>query len=138
KDSGASVGGRWHDHRGSLDVLVPDLPEVEGADVLGELREGLLEGGKGLPRARERGRAREEVGLQERVVQAAALQLLHRGAERLVRLAHEGRALFALGKRLREAPLEELVDALQDRGERAAREALVLLVEQAERDQVRR
>jgi hypothetical protein len=48
------------------------------------------------------------------------------------------RALLALAERLLERALQELVDALQDRRERPAREAPVLLVHDAERDEVRR
>ena len=46
--------------------------------------------------------------------------------------------ILALLERLREVPLQELVDPAQDRRERPAREPLVLLVEEPERDEVGR
>src|SRR5204863_9442641 len=51
---------------------------------------------------------------------------------------HQLRALLPLLERLGEAALQELVHAAQDGREGAAREALVLLVEEAQRDEVRR
>ena len=68
----------------------------------------------------------------------ALLQLGDDRAERGVGRAHQLGALLALRQRLREAALQELVDAAQDRGEGPAREARIVLVEEAERDEVRR
>src|ERR1051326_4987591 len=118
----------------ALDVFVAHLPDVEALDVLAELLERRLERRQRLALARERGGAREDVVLHVRVVDAALLDLGHRADERLVGRAHQGRALLALLESLAERALEELVDAAEDRRERAAREALVLLVEEAERD----
>src|SRR5204863_2385483 len=68
----------------------------------------------------------------------ALLDLLDHVAERLVRRADQVRPLLALGEALREREFQELVHAPEDRREGAAREPLVLLVEEAERDEVRR
>src|SRR5713101_7996669 len=135
---GDSAGGRRaHDGR-ALDVLVPDLGDIEALDVVDELLEGLVEGRQGLALARERRGAREHEVLHVRVIDAALLDLGDHVHQRLVRCADQLRALLALLERLGEASLEELVHAAQDGRECAAREALVLLVEEPERDEVRR
>src|SRR5262249_31720473 len=69
-----SFSGRGHD-RGALDLVVTDLADVELLEVLAELLEGLLERGEGLPRARERRRAGQEVVLHVGVVDPALLDL---------------------------------------------------------------
>src|SRR5690606_38630373 len=129
---------RRHRARGPLHVLVADLRKIARLDVFFTFRERLLERRQRLAGARQRRGAGEEEVLDVGVVDAALLELRDRGAERLVGLADELGALLPLRQRLGEVAGEELVDPLQDRRERAAREALVLLVEQAERDQVRR
>src|SRR3984893_6800041 len=126
-----------HDGR-ALDVLVAHLRDVEGLDVVDELAERLLEAGERLALPGERGGAGKDVVLHVRMVDPALLDAGHRAAQRLVGLAHQGGPLLALLQRLREVALEELVDAPEDRREGAAREALVLLVEQAQGDEVGR
>src|SRR5690242_3161590 len=143
--AGASLVGRGtrsprrHGHDGrALDVLVAHLGDVEGLDVVDQLPERLLEPGQRLALAGEGGGAREHVVLHVRMVDAALLDPGHRAAQRLVRLADQRRALLALLERLGEVALQELVHPAKDRRERPAREPLVLLVEQAERDEVSR
>src|SRR5262249_19044768 len=60
-------GGRCHDG-GALDVLVADLGDVEGLQVLDQLLERLLEAGQRLALARERGGAGEDEVLHVRMV----------------------------------------------------------------------
>src|SRR3989442_12968806 len=72
------------------------------------------------------------------MVDPALLDPGHDDGQRLVGLSDEARALLALADAFLQRRLEELVDAPEDRREGAAGEALVLLVEQAERDEVRR
>src|SRR5436190_8930911 len=133
---GDSAGGRRaHDGR-ALDVLVPDLGDVEALDVVDELLEGLVEGRQGLALSRERRGAREDEVLHVRVVDAALLDLGDHVHQRLVGGPDELRALLPLLERLGEASLEETVHAAQDGREGAAREALVLLVEEPQRDEV--
>jgi len=72
------------------------------------------------------------------MVDPALLDPGHDDGQRLVGLSDEARALLAVADAFLQRRLEELVDAPEDRREGAAGEALVLLVEQAERDEVRR
>src|SRR5437867_12078084 len=130
--------GRRRYHRRALDVLVPDLADVEGLQVLRELLEGLVEAREGLALAGEGSRAREDEVLHVWVIDAALLELGHDPAERLVRLQHQGGPRLTVLEGPGEAPLEELVHPPQHGREGAAREALVLLVEQAEGDEVGR
>src|SRR5215470_6612667 len=127
--------GRAHDG-GALDVVVPDLGDVEALDVLHELLEGLVEGRQGLALAREWRGAREHVVLHVRVIDAALLDLRDHVAQGLVSGPHHFRALFPLLEGLGEPALQELVHAAQDRGEGPACEPLVLLVEETQRDEV--
>src|SRR5436309_1997408 len=127
---------RHHDGR-ALDLVVADLRNVELLEVVLELLERLLERRQGLAGLRERRRPRQHVVLHVRVIDAALLDLGHHARQRLVGRAHEAGALLALREAAAQRRLEELVDPSQDRREGAAREALVLLVEEAERDQVR-
>src|SRR5262249_48327470 len=131
-----SFSGRGHD-RGALDLVVTDLADVELLEVLAELLEGLLERGEGLPRARERRRAGQEVVLHVGVVDPALLDLRNGDPERRVGGADHVGALRPRLDALRQGLLQELVDPAQNRREGATREPLVLLVEEAERDEVR-
>ena len=72
------------------------------------------------------------------MVDPALLDLRDHVPQRLVGRADQLRALLPLLERLGEATLEKLVHPAQDRREGAAREALVLLVEETERDEVGR
>src|SRR6185503_10636118 len=121
---------------GALHVLVANFGHVELLDVGGELLERLLEGRQSLALAGERCRPREDEILHVRVVDPALLDLGHHLGERLVGFHHQGGALLALRERLREVALEELVHAPEDGGEGAAREALVLLVEETQGHEV--
>src|SRR5947199_4673700 len=67
----------------------------------------------------------------------ALLDLRHDDAERRVGRADQVGALDPRRQALGERLLEELVDPPEDRGERAAGESLVLLVEEPQRDEVR-
>src|SRR6266403_2131758 len=107
-------------------------------DILAELLEGLLERRQRLPRARERRRAREEVVFHVGVVDPTLLDLGDGAPERRVGGADHVGALRPRLDALRQGLLQELVDPAEDRREGAAREPLVLLVEEAERDEVRR
>src|SRR6266478_751650 len=133
----SSLGGRGHD-RGALDLVVADFAHVELVEVVLQLLEGLLERRKRLARAGERGRAREEVVLHVGMVDPPLLDLRDGDAECLVGGADQVGALRPRVESLGQGLLEELVDPAQDRRERAAREPLVFLVEEAERDEVRR
>src|SRR5262249_41592642 len=73
----SSLGRGGHD-RGALDLVVADLADVELLEVVAELLEGLLERRQRLARARERGRAREEVVLDVGMVDPSLLDLRHR------------------------------------------------------------
>ena len=131
--------GRWRRHDGrALDVLVADLADVEALDVLDELPERLVEARERLALAGERRGPGEDEVLHVGVVDPALLELGHHQAERGVGRAHQLGALLALRQRLREVALQELVDAAQDRGEGPAREARIVFVEEAERDEVGR
>src|SRR2546426_9035983 len=127
---------RQHDAR-ALDLVVAHLRHVELLEVVLQLLERLLEGGQRLARLGQRRRAREQVVLHVGMVDATLLHLGHHGGQGLVGRAHERGALLALLQPTAQRRLQKLVDAAQDRRESAAREALVLLVEEAERDQVR-
>src|SRR2546426_3448235 len=127
---------RQHDAR-ALDLVVAHLRHVELLEVLLQPLEGLLERRQRLARLGQRRRAREQVVLHVGMVDPALLHLRHHRRQRLVGCAHERRTLLALFEAFTQRRLEELVHASQDRREGAAREALVLLVEQAECDQVR-
>src|SRR5262249_16167916 len=135
--SSSSLGRGGHD-RGALDLVVADLADVELLEVVAQLLEGLLERRKRLARTRERGRARGEAVLDVGMVDPAALDLGHRDAERRVGGAHHVGPLRPRLDALGHALLQELVDPAQDRREGAAREPLVLFVEQAQGDEVRR
>src|SRR5260370_37089700 len=126
-----SAGRHGHDGR-ALDVLVADLGDVEGLDVVDELPERLLEAGEGLALPGERRGAGEDEGLDVRVADPALLDPGYRPDQGLVGLPHERGPLLPLLERLREVALQELVHPAQDPRERAAREALVLLVEHAQ------
>src|SRR6266545_146187 len=134
--SSSARRGSAHDGR-ALDVLVPHLGDVEVLDVLDKFLEGLVEGRQGLSLARERRGAREHEVLDVGMVDPALLELGDDAGQRLVGRPDQFRARFTLLERLREAALEELVHAAEDGREGAAREALVLLVEEPERDEVR-
>src|SRR5437660_82724 len=86
----------------------------------------------------ERRGAGQHVVLHVRVVDAALLDPHHDLTQRRVRLANERGAVAALLEALRQRELQELVHPSEDRRERPAREPLVLLVEEAERDEVGR
>src|SRR5262245_735220 len=133
----SSLGRGGHD-RGTLDLVVADLADVELLEVLAELLEGLLERRQRLARARERGRAREQVVLHVGMVDPALLDLGDGDRERRLGGAHHVGPLRPSLDALRHALLQELVDPAQDRRERAAREPLVLLIEEAQGDEVRR
>src|SRR5215470_4415190 len=75
------AGGRHH-HRGALDVLVPDLADVEGFDVLRELGERLIEARQRLALARQRRGAGEDEVLHVGVVDPALLDLRNDLGER--------------------------------------------------------
>src|SRR5205809_2408557 len=131
--------GRWNRHDGrALDVLVPHFADVEVGHALPQLFERLLEGRQRLALSREWRGAREDEVLHVGMVDPALLDPGHDDGQRLVGLSDEARALLALADAFLQRRLEELVDAPEDRREGAAGEALVLLVEQAERDEVRR
>src|SRR5579871_5307899 len=85
-------GGRGHD-RGALNVLVPDLVDVERFDVAAEPREGLIEAGQRLALTRQGRRAREHVVLDVRVADPAPFDPLDHAAEQLVGRTHERGAL---------------------------------------------
>src|SRR6267143_1026959 len=135
--SGLFSGGRSHDG-GALDVGVADLRHIERLEVLAKLPERLVEGRERLALAGEGRRPRQHVVLHVRVVDPALLDLLDHVAERFVGGADQIRTFHPLFEPLREPDLQELVNAPEDRREGAAGEALVLLVEEAERDEVRR
>src|SRR6267142_563145 len=126
-----------HD-RGALNFVVTDLAHVERFEVVPQLLEGLLERRQRLARARERRRAGQEVVLHVGVVDPALFDLRDDDAERRVRRADQVGALRPRVEALRQRLLQELVDPAENRRERAAREPLVLLVEEAEGDEVRR
>src|SRR5882724_11047367 len=126
-----------HD-RGALNFVVTDLAHVERFEVVPKLLEGLLERRQRLARARERRRAGQEVVLHVGVVDPALFDLRDDDAERRVRRADQVGALRPRVEALRQRLLQELVDPAENRRERAAREPLVLLVEEAEGDEVRR
>src|SRR5213594_2397145 len=131
--------GRWNRHDGrALDVLVPHLADVEVGHALPQLLERLLEGRQRLALSRKWRGAREDEVLHVGMVDPALLDPGHDDGQRLVGLSDEARALLALADAFLQRRLEELVDAPEDRREGASGEALVLLVEQAERDEVRR
>src|SRR5215468_10522269 len=129
--------GRAHDG-GALDVVVADLGDVEALDVLHQLLEGLIERRQGLALAGERRGAREDVVLHVGMVDPPLLDLRHHVAEGLVGGPHQLRPLLPFLEGLGEAALQELVHAAQDRREGPAREALVLLIEETQGDEVRR
>src|SRR5262249_41586559 len=110
----------------------------ESLDRRDQLRERLVERRQRLARARERTGAREHVVLHVGMVDPALLERGDSTSERRVGGLHARGALLAFAERRLERALQELVDALQDRSEGAAREAAVLLVDDAERDEVGR
>src|SRR5262252_7594433 len=128
----SSRGRRRHDRR-ALDVLIADFAHVEGFEILGQLLEGLIEARKRLALPGERRRPREDVVLHVGMIDPALLDLGHDASQRLVRFLDQLGARLALLERLGEFPLQELVHAPEHRREGAAREALVVLVEEAER-----
>src|SRR5215831_1976056 len=131
----SSRGRRRHDGR-ALDVLVADLAHVEGFEILGQLLEGLIEARQRLALPGEGRRPGEHEVLHVGMIDPALLDLGHDASQRLVRFADQAGALLAILERLGELSLQELVDAPEHRRERATREALVLLVEEAERHEV--
>src|SRR6185436_19354179 len=90
--AGSGVRRRDRHDRRALDVLVPDLPDLERLDVLAQLLEGLLEWRQRLALARERRGAGEHVVLHVRVIDAALLDLRYGDGEHLVDRPHEARA----------------------------------------------
>src|SRR4030095_2185406 len=132
-----SGGGGGHDGR-ALDLFVADLRHVEALDVVHELLEGLVEGGQGLALTGEGRGAREDEVLDVGMVDPALLDLGHHVHQGFVGRAHQLGALLPLLEGLGEASLEELVHAAEAGREGAAGEALVLLVEEAEGDEVGR
>src|SRR5436190_10079146 len=126
---------RQHDRR-ALDLVVAQLRDVELLEVVPELLERLLERGQRFARPRERRGACQQIVLHVRVVDATLLDLRHHAGQRLVGRAHEAGALLALFQAPPQRYLQEFIDSSQNRGEGAAGEALVLLVEQPERDQM--
>src|SRR5439155_23817128 len=129
--------GRGHHDGRPLDLVIAHLGHVEVLERFAQPLERLLERRQGLARARQRRGPGEQVVLHVRMVDAALLDLGHHLGQHLVGRAHHLGALDPLLQALAEAALEELVHPAQDRREGAAGEALVLLVEQAEGDEVR-
>src|SRR5215467_2054137 len=132
----SSPGGRRRHDRRALDVLVADLAHVEGFEILGQLLEGLIEARKRLALPGKGRCPGEHVVLHVGMIDPALLDLGHDASQRLVRFPDQSGALLAILERLGEFPLQELVHAPKHRREGAAREALVLLVEETERHEV--
>src|SRR5437879_12681877 len=118
---------------GLCDIFLLDAIDVELLRARDDLVERLVEVERRRLREARAVHSRDDERLQVRARQTFRLQLLDRGADRIVELQNLARAAIALLDGFRERLVEERVDTPQDRLVRAAAQARPLLVAAAER-----